>query len=169
MNMNMKRREFLKTSLTASTLAALGNAALPVSAVESSRKQEYYELRIYRFKPGSKTDLLDSYLETAAIPALNRLGSRPVGAFTEKDSKEAPAVYVLIPYLSLEAFAATVSKLPANPELQKAGATYLQSPKDTPAFDRIDSWLMLAFAGLPKIEQPTYSRERKPRMFEIRT
>jgi hypothetical protein len=76
---------------------------------------------------------------------------------------------VLIPYPSLASFSDAVAKLLADPELQKAGSNYLQSPKDSPAFDRIDSWLMLAFAGMPKLEQPAYSRDRKPRMFELRT
>jgi hypothetical protein len=166
----MKRRQFLRTSLTASTLAGLSTAALRVSAAESGgANREYYELRIYRLKSGAKSDQLDSYLETAAIPAMNRLGIKPVGVFTERESKEAPAVYVLIPYPSLASFSEAVAKLLLDPELQKAGATYLQSPKDNPGFDRIDSWLMLAFAGMPKIEQPAYSRDRKPRMFELRT
>jgi NIPSNAP protein len=166
----MKRREFLRTSLTVSSLAGLGAASLNVSAAESGgANREYYELRIYRLKTGAKSDLFDSYLETAAIPAWNRLGIKPIGAFTERETKEAPAVYVLIPYPSLASFSEAVGKLLADPELQKAGASYLQSPKDNPAFDRIDSWLMLAFAGMPKLEQPAYSLERKPRMFELRT
>jgi hypothetical protein len=166
----MKRREFLKTSLTVSTAAGLSTAGLSISSAQSgAASREYYELRIYRLKSGAKTDLLDSYLETAAIPAWNRLGIKPVGAFTERESKEAPAVYVLIPYASLNAFSEAVDKMLVDPELQKAGAAYLQSPKDNPAFDRIESWLMLAFAGMPKIEQPAYSKERKPRMFELRT
>jgi hypothetical protein len=166
----MKRREFLRTSLTVSTLAGLSAASLKVNAAEAgSANREYYELRVYRLKAGAKSDALDSYLETAAIPAWNRLGIKPVGAFTEREGKEAPAIYVLIPYPSLSAFSEAVAKLLADPELQKAGAAYLQSPKENPAFDRIDSWLMLAFAGIPKLEQPAYSRDRKPRMFELRT
>jgi hypothetical protein len=166
----MKRRDFLRTSLTVSTLAGLGTAGLNAPAAEpGGANREYYELRIYRLKSGAKSDPLDSYLEAAAIPALNRLGIKPVGAFTERETKEAPTVYVLIPYPSLASYSEVVAKLLADPELQKAGASYLQSPKDNPGFDRIDSWLMLAFAGMPKIEQPAYSRDRKPRMFELRT
>jgi hypothetical protein len=166
----MKRREFLKTSLAVSSLTGLGAAALNAAGAESAGSdREYYELRIYRLKKDAKSELLDSYLETAAIPAWNRLGIKPIGAFTERETKEAPAVYVLIPYPSLASFSEAIAKLPADPELQKAGASYLQSPKDNPAFERIESWLMLAFAGMPKIEQPAYSRERKPRMFELRT
>lgn len=165
----MKRREFLKTSLTVSTLAGLSTAGLNVPAAESGDGgREFYELRIYRLKSGAKTDSLDSFLESAAIPAFNRLGIKPVGVFTERESKEAPALYVLIPYPSLASFSEAVAKLLVDPELQKAGATYLQTPADNPGFDRIESWLMLAFAGMPKIELPAYSRDRKPRMFELR-
>src|SRR5207244_11692593 len=38
-----------------------------------------------------------------------------------------------------------------------------------PGFERIDSWFLLAFSGMPKIEQPPYSREKKARIFELRT
>ena len=47
-------------------------------------------------RQGQKLNYWISYLENAALPAWNRLGIKPVGAFTERDSKEAPAVYVLI-------------------------------------------------------------------------
>lgn len=166
----MKRRDFLKSSLMASTLAGLSSAGVGVSVAQPQTSgREYYEIRIYRLKAGAKSELLDSYLENAAIPAWNRLGINAVGTFTERDSKEAPAVYVLIPYSSLDSFAEASAKLLADPELQKAGAAYLQSPKQSPAFDRIESWLLLAFAGMPKLEQPAYSKERKSRMFELRT
>jgi hypothetical protein len=166
----MKRREFLKTSLTVSTLTGIGTASLnAIAAEQGSGGREYYELRIYRLKAEAKPDLLHSYLETAAIPAFNRLGIKPVGVFTERDSKQAPAVYVLIPYPSLASFSEAVQKLLVDPELQKAGTAYLQSPPENPGFDRIESWLMLAFAGMPRIELPAYSRDHKPRMFELRT
>jgi len=151
-------------------MAGLSTAGLGLASAQSNGgSREYYELRIYRLKAGAKTDLLDSYLESAAIPAWNRLGIKPVGAFTERDSKEAPAVYVLTPYPTLDSFSECISKMLIDPELQEAGAAYLQAPKDNPAFERIESWLMMAFAGMPKLEQPAYSKERKTRMFELRT
>jgi hypothetical protein len=167
----MKRREFLKTTVAASTLAGLGTASLTASAAERAggSAREYYELRVYRLKPGADHALLDAYVEKAAIPALNRLGVKPVGVFTEIDPKDGPALYVLRTYPSLEVFATAAARLSADPEYQKAGAEYLNSPKTNPAFERIDSWLMLAFAGLPKLELPAYCREKKARMFEIRT
>jgi hypothetical protein len=167
----MKRREFLTTTIAASTLAGLGTAGLKASAAERAggQNREYYELRVYRLKAGANHDLLDAYLEKAAIPALNRLGVKPVGVFTEIDPKDAPAVYTLRVYPSLDVFAAAHTRENAGLELLKAGAEYLTSPKSNPAFERIDSWLMLAFAGLPKLELPSYCKEKKPRIFELRT
>jgi hypothetical protein len=166
----MKRRNFLKTTLTVSTLTGVSAATLSAAAAQpAGSKQEYYELRAYRLKSGAKCDLLDAYLQKAAIPAWNRLGIKNVGAFKEKQPKDAPSVFVLMPYATLEEFAAAAVRLNGDAEYQQAGAEYLQSPKTNPAFERIDSWLLLAFAGMPQMELPAYCRERKPRLFELRT
>jgi hypothetical protein len=176
----MKRREFLKSSLAASTLVGLSCSAAEAAeaASPSSTKQEYYELRAYRHKGVGNRELLDDYLEKAAIPALNRLSARPVGAFVQQPRTGTPAgtevrdesvVWILIPHPSVESFATAWKRLDADAEYRQAGAKYLESPKGSPAFERIDSWLMLAFAGMPKVELPAYSREKKDRMFEMRT
>jgi hypothetical protein len=122
--------------------------------------------------------LLEGYLEKALIPGLNRLGSKPIGVFVQQERTGAPAatevrdaatVFVLIPYPSVESVTTTSSRLNSDEEYQKAGAAYLQTPKSAPAFERIDSWLMRAFSGMPRLELPAYSRDKKARMFEIRT
>ena len=160
----MKRREFLKSSLAASTLAGLS-----LSAAEPTTPQEYYQLRVFRLKPDTDPSLLDGYLEKAALPALNRIGCKPIGVFKEAEPKGDPSVFVLIPYSDLEAFASVTARLKNDREYHEAGAEYLQTPKSKPAFSRIDSWLLRAFAGLPRLEQPPYSREKQPRIFELRT
>jgi len=169
----MKRREFLKSSIAIPSLAGLGATSLAAAAAEDSGKQqEYYELRIYRAKETSGVGAVVDFLGHAALPALNRLGVKPVGVFTEKDPKEAQdakAVFMLIPYPSLQSFASTTARVNADKEYQQAGLEYLQRPKTNPAFDRIDSWLLLAFAGLPRMDLPAYCREQKPRLFELRT
>ncbi len=166
----MKRRDFLKTSLAASAVAGLAPIGTSIFAAEpNSGAREYYEWRAYRIKAGADHALLDGYLEKALIPALNRLGSKPVGVFTEIAPKDDPAVFVLIPHPSLEAFAASAGKLNADTEHNQAGADYLQTAKNNPGFLRIDSWLLRAFAGMPKIELPAYCTERKSRIFEART
>jgi hypothetical protein len=168
----MKRREFLGSALATATMAGFGSTVIEAQTAAlrpNAAEREYYELRAYRFKAGATHTLLDSYLEKAAIPAWNRLGIKPVGVFTEIDSKEAPVVYVLLPFPSLEAFASLNDRLQADAAHQSAGTEYLQARKANPAFERIDSWLLRAFAGMPKLELPSYSRDQKPRVFEMRT
>jgi hypothetical protein len=172
----MKRREFLGNTIAAATLASLGGAAQARAAVQAaeSRKREYYEIRAYRFKAEAKHDLLDTFLKEAAIPAWNQLGIKPVGVFTEIDSTAAPVVYVLLPYPSLEVFGLAATRAGADAPYQSSAASddllsYLLPPKSNPAFDRIDAWLMVAFSGMPELELPAYSQEKKPRIFEMRT
>jgi len=166
--------------MAASTLAGLGAVGLNAAAAERAGggDRQYYELRAYRLKSDASHELLHTYIEKAAIPALNRLGVKPVGVFVQQERTGAPGatekrdvstVLVLMTYPSLEVFATAGARLNADPEYQQAGAAYLNSPKSKPAFERIDSWLMLAFAGLPKLELPAYCKEKKARMFELRT
>ena len=161
----MKRREFVKTSLAAAALAGLNQTVSNAKADDTAlgSTQEFYELRMYRLKDAANQKLLDGYLERAAIPALNRLGAKPVGAFTEIEAKGGPAVFVLIPHSSPSAFASAAARLPLEEEYLKAGADYLGVGKGDPAFDRIDSWLLLAFSGMPKLTARLLQREKAPR------
>jgi hypothetical protein len=166
----MKRREFLKTSLAASALAGLAPAGA-APGIRPTGPREYYELRVYRLKEGANRQLLDTYLEKALIPAYNgnNMNIKPVGVFTEIEAKGPPAVYVLLPYPALHLVATASIKVPADPDYQQEGAAYLDSPKANPAFDRIDSCLMLAFAGQPRLKLAPFSVEKKPRIFELRS
>src|SRR5579864_1252734 len=128
----MKRREFLRNSAAAAALGTLTASVASASAATAGGDQEYYELRTYKLKTGSTHELLDKYLEKAAIPALNRLGCKPIGVFTENEPKDGPAVHVLIPYPSLDTFASVTARLAKDPEYQSAGADYLQLPKANP-------------------------------------
>jgi hypothetical protein len=177
----MKRRAFLKASVAVSTLAGLNCARAQGRAdlLPTARgMQEYYEWRVYHLKSAADRAPLDAYLSKALIPALNRLASKPVGVFMQQERTGTPqptevadasAVWVLIPYSSLPAFANVTARLNADGPYQAAGAAYLQAQKAKPAFERIDSWLMLAFSGMPKLELPAYCKDNKPRMFEVRT
>jgi hypothetical protein len=166
----MKRRDFLTTGLTVTALGSLSAAFFKASAAEPDRAgpREYYELRIYRLKSAAAQPRLDAYLEKAALPAWNRLGLKPLGVFTETEPNDGPSVFVLIPYPSLESFVSSAAKINADAEYLKAGADYLRTAKADPAFVRIDSWLMLAFAGMPKLELPSYCPKAATRVFELR-
>ncbi len=167
----LNRREFLKTSLAASATTALAGApASALAAGDAAPGRDYFELRSYRLKAGAPHALLDAYLEKALIPALNARGIGAVGVFTEPEAKDGRAVWVLIPHPSLESVASVTAALNADPAVKAAGAEYLTSPTTAnPAFDRVDSWLMLAFSGLPRLAVPSLALQGKARIFEMRT
>lgn len=183
--MNSTRRSFLKTTLAASAAtAALATGTKAAAADKSAASaRDYYELRAYRLKPGASTALLDGYLENALIPALNARGLSSIGVFTEVDvdkkavtskpkigTAEAPvSVWVLITHPTLESFVAVSADINADPKVQAAGAAYLTTPKSAPAYDRVDTWLLRAFAGFPRTQVPAFSKTKTPtRIFELR-
>ena len=77
----MKRRAFVKSSLLVSSLTGL----LPAVSQANGKKprQEFYEFRVYTIKNETQEKLVDNYFQTAAIPALNRLGLKNIGVFKE--------------------------------------------------------------------------------------
>lgn len=167
--MTLARRDFLKTTLTASAATALGGATA-ASAAQTAAGREYYELRCYRLAPEMSASPLHGYLEKALLPALGRRGLATTGVFTEDQPKDGPAVWMLITHPNLESAVTCSTSLLADPQLRAAGKDYLEVPKASPAFARLDSWLLLAFASMPKMEIPAFSRSRAPdRLFEMRT
>lgn len=173
--MTHTRRTFVSTCLLASAALAAAASAAPAPAGPA---QEFYELRAYRLKPGASRAPLDAYLSQALIPALNQRGVKTVGVFTEIEvdkkavtstPKADSPVWVLIPYASLETYVAVTAEINADPAVQKAGAAYLNVEKANPAFDRIDSWLLRAFAGMGQMQVPAFSKSKVPtRVFEMR-
>lgn len=166
----MRRRDFVKASVAATALAGLSperaDAATPTT---QNGKQEFYELRFYTLKADVEPKALDDFLRDAALPAWNRLGSAPVGIFTPRDKVESPSRVVLIPHPSLDAFATASARMASDVEFKKSGAAYLDLPSSDPAYVRFESSLLRAFAGMPKLELPIYSAQKKPRLFELRT
>jgi hypothetical protein len=165
--MTRDRRSFLKASALGAAAAALPDTTLHAAPARDARA--YIELRAYRLKPGTPTTLLDGYLERALIPALNRRGIGAVGVFTEPEATDGPAVWVLLSHPTLVSVSTVNASINADAAVLAAGADYLSGPtKDNPAFDRIDSWIHLAFAGMPRLEVPVLTRQKKARVFELR-
>jgi hypothetical protein len=54
-------------------------------------------------------------------------------------------------------------------EYLKVGAPFLTAPADEPPLIRIESSLMVAFEGWPKLKLPAATMEHKERIFELRT
>jgi NIPSNAP/TAT (twin-arginine translocation) pathway signal sequence len=166
----MERRDFLKSGLAATVAASVASAAPAASNLLAAKDRDYYEIRAYRLHKEGPPALLHTYLEKAFLPALATRGISNVGVFTELDSPESPAVWVVIPHGSLESVVSVNAELNADEELRAAAGEYWTTPtKDRSAFDRMASWLHLAFAGMPRLAVPALSARKADRIFELRT
>ena len=134
----------------------------------STADQEYYELRIYKIYDFEKQRAAESHLENALLPALGRIGLDRVGVFTNNDDENDHSLYVLIPFSKISTFADLNKTLAADKEYQTAAADYFTRELKDPVYDRIESRFLKAFAGMPVIEVPAVSAEKKPRVFELR-
>ena len=157
----MKRRNFLHNAVAATTLSTLGATAQ--TGPKKGRGREYYELRVYSVASAEKQALLDAYLQNTALPAYAKMGIKNVGAFKVLNDPANHAVYLLIPYASMEQFVTATTK--TGGELAYgASADYAGVPMKDPVYDRIDSSLLLAFEGMPQMKVPA----KKDRIFELR-
>lgn len=162
----MKRRSFVKASLLSTSISSILPMATNASNERSSTKtkRSFFELRRYILKNEVQEKITEHYFENAAIPAMNRLGIKNIGVFKELHPEGQTKIYVLIPFASMDDFLQLESNLSHDVVYLAAAADYLQAPATAPAYDRIESSLLEAFAAMPGIVVP----EKKPRIFELR-
>jgi len=166
----MQRRTFLASSLAAAALSAspaANSQSPPPAAIPKGRL--YYELRRYQLTGGPQKKLCDDFFQNALIPAANRLGIAPVGVFNVAIGPETPTMYVLLPSSSLETLATAEARLAQDAKYMKTGAPFLNAPAIAPAFNRIESSLMIAFEKIPTITLPVATATNAARVFELRT
>ena len=163
---NMKRRSFVKSTLlsgaAATVLPAVSVAAEAISLPEKA--SEYYELRTYMLKNDTQQKLVEDYFQYAAIPALNRIGVKHVGVFTELRPEGQTKIFVLTTYNSLAQLGHIADQIANDAEWQSKGAAYLNAPASAPAYERIESSLMKAFKNFPVLTAPA----KNTRLFELR-
>jgi hypothetical protein len=156
----MERRRFL-----AASIALAGNAA---AQAPSTQSREFYQLRRYNLKSGPQTKLTESYFADALIPALTRMGMGPIGAFSSTIGPETPAYYLLIPGSSIEAHATLDLRLAQDAAFMKLAEPFWNATAAAPAFQRVESSLLAAFEGWPKLTPPASSATNAKRIFQLR-
>jgi hypothetical protein len=162
----MKRRQFLAASIATSAAALAGTgAAQPAPA----GKREYYQLRRYSLIRGTELQLTQNYFKDALIPAATRMGLGPIGAFSLDIGPETPTYYLLIPGTSLETLVNLDPLLAKDEEFLKVAAPYWDATAAAPAFQRIETSLLAAFDGWPRITPPASSATKAKRIFQLRS
>jgi hypothetical protein len=166
----MDRRNFLSTSLSASalSLADAAEAAAQSQAPGAKTAAEYYELRRYQLRSGPGTRVTDQYFSGALIPALNRLGIGPVGAFSVYFGPDTPATYLLLPCTKLETLVTAELELAKDPAFLKAAAPFWEAPGGAEPYVTVESTLLRAFEGYPKLTVPATAQKKERRIYHLR-
>ena len=131
--------------------------------------REFYHLRRYSLQMGPQTALAEHYFSDALLPALSRLGFGPVGMFKLDIGPETPTYYLLVPGASANVLASMDVELAQDEAFLKAAEPFWAAPATSPAFHRVESSLLLAFEGWPKLVQPASSATKAKRIFQLRT
>ncbi len=148
-------------------LAAMG--AISAQAAEegsdsNTSGREVYELRQYQFENEDQVAAFDTFMEDAAIPALNRAGIKSVGVFKDAKGKDL-TTYVLLPHPDADSVLTMTHKLIADNEFGAAGNDFVMAPAESPAYTRVVSSLHLAFEGMPQMARPSTAEGR---VFQLR-
>ncbi len=155
----MQRRSFVQATV-AGALAAAGAAA----AGPARKPREHYELRVYTLSP-AKLPWLNDYLSKAYLPTVKQFGIGPVGVFVDASKPEQARVYVLTVHSSADDCSGLSARLADDAEYRKLAADYLAAPATDPVYHRIESSLLTAIDGMPRLERPDPA---KPRLFNLR-
>ena len=166
----MNRRDFVAAAGGASLLPNLGTAAEQTTGASGAGPApQILELRRYRLRFGPMEARFAEYQKDVLVPALNRAGVKPVGAFTVLVGPDNPAVYLLLPHPTADSVLTVTAKLSADAEYQKGAASFRSLPAGDPPYVRRESSLLQAFPAAPTVEVPSGPQAAASRVFELRT
>lgn len=151
-------------------LLVLSSVALTLTT--TAQKREYYEIKVYNIASKAQEERVDRFLKDAYLPALHRAGISKVGVFkpVEADTVNfGKKIFVLIPYTSLDQFAKLPEALQKDKAYESAGNDYLNAAYNDVPYARMESILLYAFSGMPKLEVPKHSTPVNERIYELRS
>lgn len=160
----MKRRTFVKTAAGAGLAAAASFQQSLADHHLGGHGPQTLEWLKYVIETTEQRAIVDRFLKNAAIPGLNRLGSKPIGVFYDQDNPADQSVYMLTPFSSMEAFTSAPLALGGDDDFMAQASEYLNTAKNQPGYQRIESTLMSAFSGFPQVKSPLSGE----RIFELR-
>jgi hypothetical protein len=164
----MNRREMIRAGLAASA-AMMAEGAARSQTGAGGKGRQYYELRKYLLRRDAQVQATTKYLSEALVPALNRMGIGPVGAFNLDIGPETPTVYLLLPSENLETLVGAGLRLREDATFLAAAEGFWNAPDTNPPFQRVESTLLIAFEKWPQLVVPPPTATRGQRVFQLRS
>ncbi len=136
-----------------------------------AQKRDFYELRTYHIENAEQEAMLDDYLANAFIPAAHKHGIAKVGVFKPIASQPnaGKAVYLFVPFKSLDQYVDLEDKLAKDQAYQAAGDAYINASHTKPPYKRIETSLLQAMSGQPKFAESKLTNAKKERVYELRS
>ena len=158
----MKRRSLL----AAGTALPLALAQTPPAP---RHENSYIELRYYRLRNTreNQRQRVSDFIKNSYLPAALRAGLGPVGAFSSLIAPDTPFLLTVRSYSSLYGMEQAWEKIGADTEYQKAAQAFQAVPGLS--YMRVETQLLRAFEGFPKIVAPPIDEKKPARVFELRT
>jgi len=150
---------------------ALFAICLMMSSSVMAQKRDFYELRTYHIENAEQEAMLDDYLAKAFIPAAHKHGIAKVGVFKPIDSQPdaGKAVYLFVPFKSMDEYLALEGKLSKDQAYQTAGSAYINAAYDNPPYKRIETSILKGMAEHPKYAESALTNPKKDRIYELRS
>lgn len=138
---------------------------------QSKKQQEFYQLTVYHYNTIDQEKILDNYLQNALIPALHGMKIKSVGVFKAiaNDTSANKTMYVFVPIKSLNAIDEINRKLLKDEKFKSAGKEYIDIRYDSPAYTRMETLLLKAFAFAPVMNLPKLKSSKNQRVYELRS
>jgi len=168
----VERRLFLGSIIgtgVAAAAAGVSSGAAGQGRGSERVSPEFYAWRQYIVRNGTQPRRLADFLQNAAIPALNRLGRRPIGVFEVVAGLPSPTLFTLVPLASADALATLDASLEQDEAFVRAAAPYVEALAADPVYVRQEVSLLAAFPNVPRVEVPAAAASKGPRLFELRT
>lgn len=153
------------------TVIAVSFLYFMVSTTLFAQKRDFYELRTYHIENADQEEMLDAYLKDALIPAAHRNGISKVGVFKPVGSQPdaGKAVYLFLPFRSMEEFLGFEEKLAKDKAYLQAGDAYINAAYDHPPYKRIETAILRAMTGHPRLAESKLDGPKKDRIYELRS
>jgi hypothetical protein len=138
---------------------------------EKNFANNVYEITVYHFKDAQQEITLDTYLQTAYLPALHRKDKKYIGVFKPiaNDTAADKIIYVIVPFKSLDEIQAIQKSLAKDNIYMEAGKNYLTATYQNPPYTRIEKIVLTAFETAPEIILPKLNADKKDHIYELRS